>query len=139
MANAFTDRFVTKDSGERAEFPSGMRRDSQKDKPRFDLCTAEGLPFEAQMLTRWASLMERGAQKYGEANWQLGDGPDELRRARSSAFRHFMQWFCGADDGEDHAAATFFNIMAAEYFRARTEEREGLDAHYRNYFLRLET
>ena len=55
--------FETKDSGERQEFSTGMRRDVQTDKPRYDL-------LDKPMLKRWAELMGRGAAKYGEDNWK---------------------------------------------------------------------
>ena len=110
--------YVTKDSGERSEYESGMRRDTQDGKPNFALCMTEQ-PFDDQMLTRWAALMERGAKKYGKRNWQLANSEAEYERFKESAFRHFMQWLCGVDDGEDHAAATFFNINAAEFVKWR--------------------
>ena len=40
---------------------------------------------------------------------------------RESAFRHFMAWFAGEID-EDHAAASFFNILAAETTAYKIEE-----------------
>lgn len=98
--------FVTKDSGERVEFPSGMRRDTDRGKPRYDL-------IDLSMLRRWAELMARGAEKYGEDNWRLAQTETERRRFRASAFRHFVQWMAGEDD-EDHAAAIMFNVAAAE-------------------------
>lgn len=58
------DNFTTKDSGERVEFSTGMQRDTSKSKPRFDLITPKSIPYEKQMLTRWAELMARGAEKY---------------------------------------------------------------------------
>lgn len=105
--------FVTKDSGERAQFDSGMVRDTDKGKPRFDLLVPLGVPYEAQLLTRFAALMARGAEKYDARNWEQANSHEELERMKSSAFRHFMQWFMGEQD-EDHAAATLFNIMAYE-------------------------
>lgn len=110
--------FVTKDSGVRAEFEGGMVRDSNAGKPRFDLITPLGVPYEEQLLTRWALLMGRGAEKYEDRNWEKGRGEAVYNRAVESAFRHFMQWLCGETD-EDHAAAVLFNIQAAEYFRGR--------------------
>ncbi len=110
--------YITRDSGARAEFGSGMVRDTNDGKPRFDLITPAFLPFEQQMLTRWASLMARGAEKYDARNWEKAKGTEELARFRDSAFRHFMQWFCGTyadQDAEDHAAAVMFNIQGAEY------------------------
>jgi len=106
--------FVTKDSGRRAEFDSGMVRDLQKGKPRFDLILPKDLPMKENVLFRWAMLMSRGAEKYGDRNWEKAKGQEELNRFKASAFRHFMQWFVGVDDGEDHAVAVFFNISGAE-------------------------
>jgi hypothetical protein len=115
--------FTTKDSGERQSFDSGMVRDIQTGKPRFDLMVPNGVAYEDQMLTRFAALLGRGAEKYGDRNWEKADGDEELQRARSSAFRHMMQWFCGETD-EDHAAAVFFNITMAEYLKGRMKAAE---------------
>lgn len=105
---------ITKDSGKRSEFASGMVRDTEEGKPRFDLLLPLGVPFAEQMLTRDAALMARGAKKYTARNWELSDGEAELARYRSSALRHLHQWVAGEKD-EDHAAAVRFNIMAGEY------------------------
>lgn len=113
--------FETKDSGERIEYVSGMSRDTQNGKPRFDLLVTDDLPFEDQFLTRFAALLARGAEKYGERNWQLADSPEELARFKASGSRHFMQWMCGEVD-EDHAAAVAFNIMAAEYVKWKLDD-----------------
>ena len=115
--------FETKDSGQREEYASGMHRDLEAGKPRFDLLIPEGVPYEQQMLTRFARLMERGAGKYTARNWEKASGKEEMGRFRSSALRHMMQWVMGEDD-EDHAAAVFFNIMGAEalaYKMSRSE------------------
>lgn len=72
-----TTKFITKDSGKRQDFDSGMRRDIQEGKPRYDLCY---LP----MFTRWAELMDRGAEKYGERNWEKANSKEELERFKSS-------------------------------------------------------
>lgn len=106
-------KFITKDSGERAEFDSGMRRDTETGKPRFDLTQPLGVPFEEQLLTRFARLMGRGAEKYEERNWEQACSEEELARFKASAFRHFMQWYCGETD-EDHAVAVIFNMMGFE-------------------------
>lgn len=110
--------FQTKDSGEHAEYSSGMKRDTRKGKPRFDLLLPDDVPYEQQMLTRWAALMSRGAEKYNDRNWEKARTIEELERYLDSAFRHFMQWISGEED-EDHAAAVMFNIMGAEYVRWR--------------------
>lgn len=105
--------YTTKDSGARVEFASGMVRDTDDGKARFDLLVPLDVPYAEQLLTRCAELMARGAVKYGERNFEQASTLEEWRRARSSALRHLMQWMCGEDD-EDHAAATVFNLLAAE-------------------------
>ena len=104
-------KYETKDSGARVEYDSGMRRDVDTDKPRYDLVWKPGLK-------RLAELMARGAEKYGDSNWMLADSKDELGRFLASANRHFEQWMAGERD-EDHMAATVFNLFAAEYVRGR--------------------
>lgn len=95
-----------------------MRRDTAHGKPDFALLVAAGDSYEDCLLTRWAALMARGADKYGERNWELASSKEEFDRFRSSAFRHFMQWYTGELD-EDHAAAVLFNINAAEFVKRR--------------------
>jgi len=116
--------YETKDSGQRAQFESGMVRDLSEGKVRWHLIA------DGPMLLRWAELLTRGADKYqddearrrGEPNnWLKANGSEELQRFRESAFRHFMQWFYGEED-EDHGAAVFFNINGAEYVKNRTTE-----------------
>jgi hypothetical protein len=104
--------FVTKDSGERQMFSSGMVRDTTAGKIDWHR-VADG-----PMLKRWAELLTRGAEKYpdvepGMPNWMLARGKEELARFRASAYRHFMQWYYHHED-EDHAAAVMFNINGFE-------------------------
>ena len=113
-----SNSFVTKDSGERAVFDSGMQRDTEEGKPRFDLLIPEGIPFSEQFLTRVALLLARGAAKYEDRNWEKADSLAELARMKSSAFRHFMQWLTGEKD-EDHAAAVVFNLLAHETIESK--------------------
>lgn len=115
--------FITKDSGTRKEYDSGMRRDAVTGKPMFDLVIPEGMPYNQTLLNRWAKLMGRGAEKYGNRNWELADSQEELDRFKASAFRHFMQWFSGEID-EDHAAAVMFNINAAEFLKWKVGKDE---------------
>ena len=103
--------FETLDSGERQHFESGMVRDTDAGKPRYDL-------IDEPILTRWAELMARGAEKYGEDNWKHANSLEELKRFQASGFRHFVQWIRG-DEDEDHGAAVFYNIAAAEYVKRR--------------------
>lgn len=104
--------FVTKDSGKREEFDSGMVRDTQDGKARPDLLFPAGVPYSDQFIIRVAELLQRGAIKYSERNWESAEGQAELDRFKASAFRHFLQWYCGETD-EDHLAAVVFNLMGA--------------------------
>jgi Domain of unknown function (DUF5664) len=113
LADPSRHRFVVNDSGKREEYASGMVRDVTDGKARFDLLIPERVPYSAQFLTRIAEHMAKGAQKYGDRNWEKADSEKELERARESAFRHFMQWYAGERD-EDHAAAVFFNLLFTE-------------------------
>lgn len=105
--------FITKDSGKREEFVTGMVRDTQDDKPRYDL-------LDIAFLKRWAQLMARGAKKYGENNWKKAATPEELARFKASAVRHMFQWLEG-DISEDHAAAVAFNLAGAEMVKTKLD------------------
>lgn len=97
-------QFITKDSGQRTEFASGMVRDTDDGKPRYDLIPI--LP-----LRRLAELYARGAKKYGDANWQKANSPEEMQRFKASCLRHLYQWLDG-DLDEDHAIGAVWNIFA---------------------------
>jgi hypothetical protein len=107
--------FITKDSGQRQEFSTGMKRDVQKGKPRYDL-------LDMPMLKRWAELMARGAEKYGEENWRKAATEEELKRFKASAIRHMYQWLEG-DYTEDHASAVYFNIAGAEMVKEKLKKQ----------------
>lgn len=109
--------FITKDSGQREEFSSGMVRDTQQDKTRYDL-------VDFELFDRWAQLMTRGAKKYGDHNWKKANSVDELHRFRASAMRHFYQWFYNLDNSEDHAAAVCFNISGAEMVARKLNDND---------------
>jgi hypothetical protein len=116
-----TKEFITKDSGVRQEYASGMRRDLQKGKARFDLILPAGQKYDETLLYRWATLLERGAVKYGERNWEKANSQEEVDRFKASAMRHFMQWYCGEED-EDHMAATIFNMNSYETIKAKIDK-----------------
>jgi hypothetical protein len=120
--------FITKDSGERKQFASGMQRDTTTGKLLFHLVRF------GPMFLRWVSLMTRGASKYEANNWMKAEGVPELKRFTESADRHFAIWMEYRLTGrniedpanpsyapltEDHAAAVFFNINGAEYVADR--------------------
>lgn len=123
--------FETKDSGERAQFASGMQRDTQAGKPRFELMLPLGVPYDEQMIVRLAALYGRGAEKYDERNWEQANSEEEMDRMKASAFRHFMQWLCGETD-EDHAAGAMFNIIAFETtaYKVAAAERDSKHVHF---------
>lgn len=110
--------FETQDSGQRQEFSTGMKRDVQTDKPRYDLIGIWGW----KLITRWAELMARGAVKYGELNFEKAETEEELNRFRASALRHMIQWFAGNRD-EDHSAAVCFNLAGAEMVREKLQNK----------------
>lgn len=97
--------FITKDSGKRQEFTSGAVRDTVEGKPRYSL-----IPVAA--LRRWADLMARGAEKYGERNWELGM---PTSRYLDSGMRHLFSYLEG-DRTEDHLSAVLFNVGAMIHF-----------------------
>jgi hypothetical protein len=107
------DKFVTKDSGKRQEYASGMRRDLQDDKPDISLWIPSCLPYEEQFLTKAGYAARRGANKYGARNFEKADSPEELERFKSSALRHMLQWYNGEED-ENHSVAVLFNLICAE-------------------------
>lgn len=94
------DKFVVKDSGQRQEFDSGAKRDTQDGKPRFDL-----IPIKP--LTRVANHYGKGAKKYDEWNWKKGI---PMSRCYASMLRHIYQFAAGETD-EDHLAAVVFNAF----------------------------
>lgn len=78
---------------------------------------ARGEPYDEAAvaeLNRLAELLERGAKKYGEHNWALGQ---PTSRSFSSWLRHAMQ-FAEGDTSEDHLAATIFNAMSIIHVEA---------------------
>ena len=102
--------FVVKDSGERREFSTGSVRDRGDLKPRPDLIS----PFA---LLRIGEHMRKGAVKYGENNWRLGQPFSEVT---ASMHRHLLQWQQG-DQDEDHLAAIVFGAQALMHYREMIE------------------
>jgi hypothetical protein len=115
-------KFTTKDSGKRAAFANGGVRDTNEGKLRLDLVMPKNVPFEDQLLVRWAELMRRGAEKYSDRNWEQFADEAAKERGKESALRHFMQWYFGFKD-EDHGAAVLFNIGVHDYVEGVLEGR----------------
>ena len=111
---------ITKDSGERSTYDSGMVREPDSGRARFDLLLADGVAYGDQFLVRVAELMARGAVKYSDRNWERASGDAEMERFKSSALRHLIQWASGEED-EDHAAAVVFNLLAYETTKTKRD------------------
>lgn len=108
-------KFITKDSGSRDEFPTGMVRDRQEGKPRYDL-------IPTQPLKRLADLYMRGAVKYDDDNWQKGQ---PYSRAYASLYRHMIAWREG-DVSEDHLAAVAWNAFTLMWYEENKPELDDL-------------
>ena len=112
-----SEEFTIRDSGKRIEFEGGMARDTEDNK--IDYTNV----LHGPMFKRWAAHLTKAKVKYpdpepGVPNWTLAKGLFEYVRFKSSALRHFLQWFWGELD-EDHAAATIFNINGAEFVKEK--------------------
>ena len=93
--------YKLKDSGKRKHFETGAMRENASGKGRYDLIS----PI---MLKRLAIIMEKGALKYTDRNWEKGM---PLHRYIDSALRHINQYLEGFID-EDHLSQAIFNLMA---------------------------
>lgn len=111
-SNRFPHVFETKGSGDHEQFDTGSVRDTNEGKPRYDL-----IPTLA--LKRVAELYARGATKYGDSNWQLGQ---PFSRMTESMERHLHAWKQG-ERTEDHLAALVFGALGIMHFEStgRTE------------------
>lgn len=111
----FFQKYITEDSGERRSFKTGAVRDTDINKPRYDL-----IPPHA--LWRVAMLYARGAQKYGENNWQKGIPSQQML---ASAMRHVEAYRRG-DETEDHLAAVVWNVLAMMQYEAEGRDTDVL-------------
>ncbi len=111
MADLNTRFDEVKDSGKRQDFDTGARRDTQDDKPRYDL-----IPLSPML--RLAMHYTNGAVKYGEHNWTKGM---PVSRFYASMFRHMISWAEG-DRTEDHLAAVAWNAFALMHFEDKGNE-----------------
>ena len=116
--------YVTKDSGEKAVHSDGVQRDTQKGKRLFTLMFPKGVPMAQQLIVRVADLYTRGAEKYGDRNWENSKSQDTLDHHEDALWRHFMNFYFGIEDGEDHAAAIVWNINAVELTRRNLKTAE---------------
>lgn len=105
--------FITKDSGAREGFSTGAKRDTQDNKTRWDLIPV--LP-----LKRLADLYQRGMEKYGLGNFELGM---PFSRVYASMFRHLMEWRQGHRE-EDALAGVAWNAFALMLYEERIRSGE---------------
>ena len=93
--------YITTDSGERRKFNTGAQRDVVDGKGRYDLIS----PI---MIERLAKLLQRGAEKYNDRNWEKGM---PLSVYLDSGMRHLFKFLEGHRD-EDHLIAAIWNLQA---------------------------
>ena len=91
-----------KDHGHRDDFGTGSVRDTGKGKGRYDL-------ISPLAMHRLALILEGGADKYGDRNWEKGQ---PMSRYISSGLRHLHKYMLGMRD-EDHLAMAFWNLHGA--------------------------
>ena len=94
-------KYITKDSKKRRKFGTGAQRDVALGKGRYDLIS----PI---MMERIAGLLERGAIKYNDRNWEKGM---PLSVYMDSGMRHLFKFLEGHRD-EDHLVAAIWNLQA---------------------------
>lgn len=93
------------------QFATGSQRDNRDGKGRFDL-----LPPRAMLLL--AKLFEKGAENYGDRNWEKGQ---DLGSYFDSGLRHVFEYMAGHTN-EDHLVSAAWNFMAAIETRERIRE-----------------
>lgn len=97
-----------KDSGERRHFDTGSQRDTSEGKGRFDL-------LQWMAIIGVAKVMEAGANKYNERNWELGQA---MSVYLSSAIRHLLKWCLNWKD-EPHLEQCIWNLLCMLETRER--------------------
>jgi phosphoglycolate phosphatase-like HAD superfamily hydrolase len=107
-------------------FEGGGWRESNADRPRFDLLWTKRQPYEEQMLTRDAAWFAYGASKYGDRNWEQFRTPEALARCQASLGRHYALFSVG-DRTEDHAAAIRANVHFIEFIEWAMDNPEALE------------
>jgi len=84
-------------------------------KSRYDLLAAIAIRREAE-------LLERGAIKYGERNWENGI---PISSFIGSALRHLFNYLAG-ETTEDHLAAARWNLGCAMHFEETRPELQDI-------------
>ena len=110
-----TKQYKTKHSGDKQEFATGMHREVKTGVPRYDLIPTE-------VLERLAMLYARGAEVYGDRNWEKGQ---PWSNTFASLLRHVYSWRKG-DRSEDHGAAVLWNMIALMFYEENRPELDDL-------------
>lgn len=92
-------------------FPTGANRDGKGGKGKFEL-----LPMRA--LNALAIYFEKGADKYGDRNWEKGIPYSSFV---NSGLRHLGQFMTGKKD-ENHLVACVWNLICLLDTKLRVEE-----------------
>ena len=106
---------MIKSSGEKQVYESGYQRDTAKGKVRYDLIPLGPLKQLAEHYTN-------GAELYGDSNWKLAKGNEEILRFKASAWRHFVAFMEGQGD-ENHGIAAVWNLFALLYHQEKAIDK----------------
>lgn len=98
-------QYTTKHSGKKERFKDGADREVKVGRPRFDL-----IPPHAML--RIANLFARGAEIYGDRNWEKGLPFSSIQQSK---MRHIEAHRRGETD-EDHLAAEVWNALVMMEF-----------------------
>lgn len=89
------------------------RGDVQDDKPRIGL-----LPPE--IIWRMARVMEAGAKKYGEADYEnLPNGSEHIEKALRHIYRHLRGRPIDAETGEPHLVHAACDLVIAAFLELK--------------------
>lgn len=97
-------------TGTTQQFETGSVRDADESKSRIDLIS----PMFLDRLGQW---LRKGAEKYSERNWELGQ---PFARVMASCLRHLNAYREGKRD-EDHLIAAACNLMFLAHYEAAIE------------------
>jgi hypothetical protein len=95
-----------KHSNVQENFSTGAKRDTQSGKLRYDL-------ISPLALTRLAVIYTKGAEHYGDRNWEKGM---PFSRVMASLQRHLFAFLMG-DTSEDHLAQMVWNGVALLHYQ----------------------
>lgn len=116
------DPFTIVDSGDKKTFATGMVRNSNKSKVRYNSI------LHGPMFKRWAAHVWKAKTVYpdvaiGVGNWELAETAEELQHAKESLLSHIVDYLetldASVEASEDNAAAVFFNINLIENIKRK--------------------